>query len=254
MRRLISRSWLESGGVYGYRRITRELRELGEGCGKHRVARLMGQIGLQSAIGYLRHPGKDGKRPIQPPAYHQWHELSVSQPNMVWMIEVTYIRTYQGKLFVATVSDVFSRKVVGWSAEAAMSPELVLKALAMAVLRREPAPGVLVNFGQGSQFSRHDLRLFLRAFRLKAYISRRKDRHRNGIADGFSQYLQRERVRRKIYRTFEEARREVSDYVETFYNPMRRHRHTGGLSPDEYERRHFEKLNGLPRRHDASHL
>ena len=229
---LIKQSWLESGGVYGYRKITDDLRDLGECCGKHRVYRLMKEEGLRSQTGYRRRPGKHG-RP------------SVVAPNQAWVTDITYIRTHEGWLYLAVVLDLFSRQVIGWSMQSRMDRELAINALMMAVWRRNPKTPVIVHSDQGSQFSSHDWQAFLKAHNLVASMSRRGNCYDNAVAESFFQLLKRERVKRKIYIDREEARRDVFDYIELFYNPKRRHSYANGLSPVEFEKQYFNRLESV---------
>jgi putative transposase len=130
---LIKQSWLESGGVYGYRKISTDLRDLGEPCGKHRVARLMRREGLRSQTGYHRRPGHYGGRPTVVAPNLLDRQFDVDEPNKVWVTDITYIRTHEGWLYLAAVLDLFSRQVVGWSMGARIDRELALNALLMAV-------------------------------------------------------------------------------------------------------------------------
>ncbi|WP_148211161.1 IS3 family transposase [Methylovorus glucosotrophus] len=238
----IKQSWLESGGVYGYRKIKDDLRALGETCGKHRVARLMRQEGLRSQTGYRRRPGRLGGRPAVVAPNHLERQFDVATPNTVWVTDITYIRTHEGWLYLAAVLDLFSRQVVGWSMAPRMDRDLAISALLMAVWRRRPEGEVLVHSDQGSQFSSYDWQAFLKAHRLKPSMSRRGNCHDNAVAESFFQLLKRERIRRKIYEHREAARQDVFDYIEMFYNPRRRHSFNNGLSPVEYEKRYFEGL------------
>jgi len=239
---LIKQSWLESGGVYGYRKISADLRDLGEACGKHRVARLMQCEGLRSQTGYQRRPGHYGGRPTVVAPNHLDRQFDVSEPNKVWVTDITYIRTHEGWLYLAAVLDLFSRQVVGWSMGARIDRELALNALLMAVWRRRPETEVLVHSDQGSQFSSHDWQDFLKAHRLKPSMSRRGNCHDNAVAESFFQLLKRERIKRKTYADREDARQDVFNYIEMFYNPKRRHSFSNGLSPVDYERQYFERL------------
>ena len=108
---LIKQFWLESGSVYGYRKISADLRDLGETCGKHRVARLMQCEGLRSQTGYQRRPGHYGGRPTVVAPNHLDRQFDVSEPNKVWVTDITYIRTHEGWLYLAAVLDLFSRQV-----------------------------------------------------------------------------------------------------------------------------------------------
>ena len=130
---LIKQFWLESGGVYGYRKIHDDLREFGERCGKHRVARLMRAEGLRAQVGYHRRPRHHGGRPAVIAPNHLNQQFDVAEPNQVWVTDITYIRTHEGWLYLAVVIDLFSRQVIGWSMQPRMERELALNALLMAV-------------------------------------------------------------------------------------------------------------------------
>lgn len=124
-----------------------------------------------------------------------------------------------------------------------MTRELAINALLAAVWRRKPEAEVLVHSDQGSQFSSHDWQDFLKAHRLRPSMSRRGNCHDNAVAESFFQLLKRERIRRKIYAIRDQARADVFDYIELFYNPRRRHSYIGQVSPVEFERRYF-LMNG----------
>ena len=149
----IKQSWLESGSVYGYRKVKDDLRDLGETCGKHRVYRLMRNEKLRSQTGYHRRPGKRGGLVADFAPNHLQQQFNVTEPNRVWVTDITYIRTHEGWLFLAAVLDLFSRQVIGWSMGPRMDRELALNALLMAVWHRQPEETVMVHSDQGSQFS-----------------------------------------------------------------------------------------------------
>ena len=238
----IKQAWLESGGVYGYRKVYDDLQEWGEPCGKHRVARLMRGEGLRAQVGYRRRPGRYGGRPAVVAPNHVQQQFDVTAPNRIWVTDITYIRTHEGWLYLAVVLDLFSRQVVGWSMQSRIERALVLDALLMAVWRRQPQAEVVVHSDQGSQFSSYDWQDFLRAHNLVASMSRRGNCHDNAVAESFFQLLKRERIRRKTYPNRETARRDVFDYIEFFYNPKRRHGYNNKLSPIEFEKQFSERL------------
>ncbi|MFA0926893.1 IS3-like element ISPsy29 family transposase [Pseudomonas syringae pv. tagetis] len=242
---LIKHSWLESGGVYGYRKIHDDLREVGEDCGRHRVARLMRLEGLRSQTGYRRRPGKYGGKPAVASPNLLKREFDVVEPNKVWVTDITYIRTYEGWLYLAVVLDLFSRQVVGWSMKSQMTSDLAIDALLMAVWRRKPKQEVMVHSDQGSQYSSSDWRSFLKANNLVASMSGRGNCHDNAVAESFFQLLKRERIKRKIYTSRQDARSDVFDYIEMFYNPKRRHGFNNQLSPVEFEKRYAMSLQGV---------
>lgn len=239
---LIKHSWLESGSVYGHRKVTTDLRELGETCSRHRVARLMKSEGLRAMVGYGRRP-----RPLSGPVGSVAKNVlargfKVSEPNRAWVTDITYIRTYHGFLYLAVVLDLFSRQVVGWATRPTQHTDLVLQALLAAVWRRKPSPGLLLHSDQGTQFTSEDWQSFLREHDIVCSMSRRGNCHDNAAMESFFQLLKRERIKRRIYSNHDEARADVFQYIEMFYNPKRRHSSNDGLSPVEFEKQYA--LNG----------
>ena len=183
---------------------------------------------------------------------HLDRQFEVIAPNVAWVTDITYIRTYEGWLYLSVVIDLFSRQIVGWSMKPRMATELVLDALLSAVWRRKPQAAsrkpqgtMMVHSDQGSQFSSGDWQSFLKANHLMGNMSRRGNCHDNAVAESFFQLLKRERIKRQIYSTREAARRDVFNYIEMFYNPKRRHGISGNLSPVEYERRYFKSLTSV---------
>jgi putative transposase len=173
---------------------------------------------------------------------HLQRQFDVQELNRVWVTDITCIRTYEGWLYFAVVLDLFSRQVVGWSMSSRIDRELAMSALLMAVWRRQPGNTVMVHSDQGSQFSSYDWRDFLEEHNLQQSMSRRGNCHDNAVAESFFQLLKRERIRRKTYGTREDAKQDVFDYIEMFYNPKRRHSFSNNLSPVEYEKRYFQRL------------
>ncbi len=141
---LIKQFWLESGGVYGYRKIHSDLRDHGEQCGPNRVHRLMQQAGLRAQVGYRKPRQKGGTSHIVVPNRLQ-RQFSTEAPNEAWVTDITFIKTHEGWLYLAVVVDLFSRRVIGWSMQSRITKELVLNALLMAVWRRSPKNQVVVH-------------------------------------------------------------------------------------------------------------
>ena len=241
---LIKQYWIESGCVYGYRKIHLDLREHGETCGPNRVARLMQQAGLKAQVGYKK-PRYKGGKPAIIAKNHLNQDFDVQEPNQVWVTDITYIRTYDGWLFLAVVIDLFSRQVIGWSMQPKMHVDLVLNALVMAVWRRKPKNEVIVHSDQGSQYTSSDWQTFLKSHNLVCSMSRRGNCYDNAVAESFFQLLKRERIKRRIYKNREEARRDIFNYIEMFYNPIRRHGYSGDVSPIEFEKRHSMKVGSV---------
>lgn len=241
---LIKQFWLESGCLYGYRKVHADLREYGETCGRNRVGRLMRLEGLKAQVGYRKPRCKGGTVAVV--AENRLNQdFNVRSPNQVWVSDITYIRTYEGWLFLAVVIDLFSRQVVGWSMQPTMHADLVLKALLMAVWRRKPKDEVVVHSDQGTQYTSSDWQMFCKAHNLMCSMSRRGNCYDNAVAESFFQLLKRERIKRKIYKDRETARQDVFDYIEMFYNPVRRHGNNDDLSPVTFEKQFFNQLKGV---------
>lgn len=160
--------------------------------------------------------------------------FDVSKPNRVWVTDITYIRTWEGWLYLAIVMDLFSRKIVGWSTRPTIHRELVLDAMMVAVRRRRPL-GTIVHSDQGCQYGSDDWRRFCRSNKLEPSMSRRGNCWDNAVAESFFSSLKKERIKKHIYKNRQLAAADISDYIESFYNQTRRHKHLGGVSPDDFE-------------------
>ena len=238
---LLKRAWEESGKVYGYRKLHDDLEDQGETCCPNRVARLAKIAGIKAQIGYKRRSGIYGGKPSIVVDNTLDRQFDVTAPDTAWVTDITYIKTTEGFAYLAVVIDLYSRRVVGWSMQSRQTTDLVLQALLMAVWRRKPKGKVLIHSDQGSQFNSIDWASFLKQHNLEHRMSRRGNCHDNAVAESFFNLLKRERVRRKTYKTRDDARQDVFDYIEMFYNPQRKHAKNGMLSPVEFERQ--QKLN-----------
>ena len=243
--KLIEDAWKDSGKVYGYRKLHDDLCDQGESCCPNRVARLSRLAGIKAQIGYKRHPGKYGGKPSVVVDNTLNRQFDVDAPDRAWVTDITYIKTYEGFAYLSVVIDLYSRRVVGWAMQSRQTTDLVLQALLMAVWRRKPSNNVLVHSDQGSQFTSMDWASFLKAHNLEHSMSRRGNCHDNAVAESFFNLLKRERIRRRAYKTREDARRDVFDYIEMFYNPKRKHANNGLLSPIDFERQQKMKPQGV---------
>ncbi len=156
--------------------------------------------------------------------------------------DITYIKTHEGWMYLAVMIDLFSGRVVGWSAQPRMTTDLALQALLAAVWRRKPKAKVMIHSDQGSQFTCREWQVFLGQHNLDASMSRRGNCHDNAVAESLLQLLKRERIRRRTYLTREAVWQDVFDHIEMFYNPQRTHTNNGMLSPVDFETRQ-QKLN-----------
>jgi len=230
----IRQSYEDSGGVYGSPRVLQDLKEAGVRCSVKRVARLMRQAKLRSLRGYKRPRWRRGETAEVAPNRLE-REFTQDKPDQAWVTDITYIRTHEGWLYLAVVIDLYSRAVVGWSMKATMATELALDALMMAVWRRRPVAPVIIHSDQGSQFGSDEFTRWCRAHQLVPSMSRRGNCWDNAVAESFFSSLKKERIKRHIYATRSEAKSDVFDYIEGFYNSKRRHSHIGQLSPKAFE-------------------
>ena len=231
--RLIRASFKASRGVYGAPRVFLDLREAGETCSKHRVARLIGENGMRAQAGYRTRRYVAGKPAELIPNLVK-RKFEVSKPDRVWVTDITYIRTWEGWLYVAVILDLFSRKVVGWDASQTMRRELALDAILKAVRQRKPN-GTINHSDQSSQYGSDDWRRFCRTNKLEPSMSRRGNCWGNAVAESVFSSLKMERIKKRIYKTRDFAIEDVSSWINEFYNPVRRHQHLGGVSPDDFE-------------------
>ena len=241
--RLIRASFVASHGIYGAPRVFLDLREAGETCSKHRVARLMREANLRALHGYRMRRWAVGKPSVLIPNLLQ-RQFTATRPNTAWVTDITYIRTWQGWLYLAVVMDLFSRRIVGWAAGAAIHHELVLNAVLMAVRQRRPR-GTLIHSDQGTQYGCDAWRRFCRSNQLEPSMSRKGNCWDNAVAESFFSSLKKERIKKQIYKNRDLAIADVAGYIDTFYNRIRRHSHLGGLSPEQFEAAHKPRRQGL---------
>ena len=164
-------------------------------------------------------------------------QFTYDAPDQAWVTDITYIRTYEGWLYLAVVIDLNSRLVVGWSMQARMETRLVLDALTMAVWRRRPKNSVIIHSDQVSQFGSDEFNRWCKDNRLSPSMSRRRNCWDNAVAESFFSSLKSELIKKKIYPSRSVAKSEIFEYIEEFYNRVRRHKHLAQLSPFAYEQR-----------------
>jgi len=231
---LIKQSYEASGKIYGSRRVWCDLREIGEKVGRNRVARIMNVNKIKAQRGYKK-PGYKYYKPAVAAPNRLQREFTYHSPDQAWVTDITYIRTYEGWLYLAIVMDLYSRKIIGWSMKSTMTTEIVLDALLMAVWRRNPQQSVIIHSDQGSQYGSDEWKRFCISNNLKPSMSRRGNCWDNAAAESFFSSLKKEKIRRYVFKTREEARADIFDYIEVFYNRARRHQHIGNISPEAFE-------------------
>ena len=230
--------WAENRKVYGSPRIHADLPlKYGIRVGRKRVERLMREAGISGLVRRKR-----GRTTISVPGVRVADDLverqfSPEQPNLLWIADVTYLRTWEGWLYLAAVQDAYSRRIVGWSMADHMRSELVVDALEMAVSRRRPAPGLIHHSDQGSQYVSLAFGQAARDAGIARSMGSRGDCYDNAVAESFFATLKKELVHRRSWPTRRELTSEVFEYIEAFYNRTRRHSTLGMLSPANYENR-----------------
>ncbi|MEX2107504.1 MAG: IS3 family transposase [Solirubrobacterales bacterium] len=223
-------------GVYGARRIHAELR-MAEGVrvSRKRVERLMREAGISGLV-----PKKRGRTTIRVPGVRVADDLvkrdfHPAAPNVLWVADITYLRSWEGWVYLAAVQDAFSRRIVGWAMAEHMKAELVTDALQMALARRQPEAGLIHHSDQGSQYVSLAFGQKARDAGIAVSMGSRGDCFDNAVAESFFATLKKELVRRRSWPLKRELQSAVFDYIESFYNRERRHSTLGYLSPREFE-------------------
>jgi putative transposase len=234
----IRASFVASARTYGARRVWRDVLAEGFSCGLHKIERLMQQNALRARPRRRGLPKDDGQRLANAVAPNVLdRQFAAERPNQKWIADFTYIWTAEGWLYVVAVIDLFSRRVVGWSMKAEMTAQLVADALIMAIWRRGKPDALLHHSDQGSQYTSDQFQRLMADNGVSCSMSRSGNVWDNAAMESFFSSMKTERVARKVYRTRDEARADVFDYIERFYNTVRRHSTTGYLSPVEFERK-----------------
>jgi len=225
----------KSRKTYGSPRVHSQLVLDGERCSRGRVERLMSANGIRAKGRRKFVAATDSKHDLPVAENLLGREFSVEEPNRVWVSDITYIPTDEGWLYLAGVLDLCSRATVGWSMSKSLERRLVMDALEMAHRRRKPGKGLIHHSDRGSQYASHDYRKLLRDYGMQMSMSRKGDCWDNAVMESFFSTLKKELVHHRRYRTREEARREIFEFIEVFYNRQRLHSSLGYLPPLEYE-------------------
>ncbi len=224
-----------SDRTYGSPRITRDLREAGQTCSENRIARLMRANGIRAKT-VKKWRATTNSRHALPVAENTLNRaFVVNGPNRVWAGDITYLWTEEGWLYLAVVLDLYSRAVIGWAVGPRLTASLAQDALTMALWRRKPAKGLLHHSDRGVQYAAHDYQRVLNDHGITCSMSRKGNCWDNAVVESFFRTLKVERVYHRRYQTREEARQDVFQWVEVFYNRQRRHSTLGYRSPAEYE-------------------
>ena len=220
---------------YGSPRITAELKRSGISCNKKRIARLMNKYGIEAKI--FRKFRNTTNSDHQKEKSHNIlsREFRRQRSNEVWTGDITYIRTQEGWLYLAAVIDIYSRKVIGWQLDKNLNSDLVERALKNALMDREVDKGIIFHSDQGIQYASESFRKMLKEHGFIQSMSRKGNCYDNAITETFFHTLKTELVNRTKYKTREEARRSIFEYIEIFYNRRRLHSAIGYCPPVEYE-------------------
>jgi putative transposase len=222
---------------YGSRRLTKHLQDEGYDVGRFRVRRLMKQAGVSVEGRRRRGPKTTESRHgygVAPNLLER--HCDVTAPNGVWCGDVTYVWTEEGWWYTSVLLDLYSRKVVGWAMSDHIDTQLVTDALEMALGRRQPDAGLIHQSDRGSQYASHADRGMLAEHGIACSMSGKGDCLDNAVAERFFGSVKRERTSKRYYRTRQEARDDIIDYIEMFYNSWRKHSYLGYVSPNAYEK------------------
>ena len=230
----------QSGRTYGAPRVQRELKGDGIAVGTKRVARLMREDGLVGRAPRRKRPlttDSAHAHPIAPNLLDRQFDVNGVTLNQVWVSDITYVPTRAGWLYLATVLDLASRRVVGWAMRDTLDAELTVSALALAIATRRPAPGLIHHSDRGSQYACADYQAVLKAHGMIASMSRKGNCWDNAVAESFFATLELELIMNATWDTRDDARRAIFRYIETWYNRERRHSTLDYVSPAQYEER-----------------
>ncbi len=227
--------------VYGSPRIHDALRAQGETCGRKLVERLMAENGIRAIQSkkFVVTTDSEHEQPVAENVLNR--QFEVDEPNKVWLTDITYIPTAEGWLYLSGVMDLCTRAVVGWSMGESLASSLTTDALKMAYQSREPGKGLLHHSDRGSQYASEEYRKLLTDYGMEQSMSRKGNCWDNAPMESFFSTLKKERVHHRRYRTRQEARRDIFEYIEVFYNRQRRHSSLGSMSPADFEKQWIQQ-------------
>jgi putative transposase len=239
----IKEIFLDSHKRYGSPKITRQLRKESWTVSERLVGKIMREHGLRSCVSKkFRVTTTDSNHtlPIAPNLLNQ--NFKTTAPNKVWVTDITYIPCREGRLYLASVMDLFTRKIVGWKLADRMTTDLVLAALDQAYAAQKPPKGLLHHSDRGSQYASEEYRDRLKQYKMKASMSRKGNCYDNACIESFHSVLKKEFIYCTKFKTKAQAQQEVFEYIELFYNRKRIHGSLGYLSPDRFETLYYENI------------
>jgi putative transposase len=239
----IKEIFLDSHKRYGSPKITKQLQEESWTVSERLVGKIMREHGLRSCVSKkFRVTTTDSNHtlPIAPNLLNQ--NFKTTAPNKVWVTDITYIPCREGRLYLASVMDLFTRKIVGWKLADRMTTDLVLAALDQAYAAQKPPKGLLHHSDRGSQYASEEYRDRLKQYKMKASMSRKGNCYDNACIESFHSVLKKEFIYCTKFKTKAQAQQEVFEYIELFYNRKRIHGSLGYLSPDRFETLYYQNI------------
>lgn len=238
----IKRVHKDSRETYGIRRITAQLNKDGIACGRNKVKRLMREnnIYCRTKRKFKATTNSNHSLPVASNLLNQ--DFTAEKPNQIWCGDITYIATEEGWLYLAAIEDLYTRKIVGWSMGTSITRHLTIKALDQAVKSQSPNDGVIFHSDRGVQYAAYDYQNRLKEYNMIQSMSRKGNCYDNAPMESFFSSLKKDIIYGKKFKTRSEARLEIVDYIETFYNPKRLHSSLGNKSPKEFENDYYKDI------------
>lgn len=237
MEELVKDTYEEFEAAYGAPRITQELNGLGHACSLNYVAKIMQNQGILARNGKSFNYGGHALTMHNVADNLLWRDFSTDKPNQKWVTDITYVWVKHQWLYLATVMDLYSRKIIGWSLSKAMTERLITRAMQMAIGARGVSPGLIVHSDRGTQYRANDYVGFLERHNITRSMSRKGNCWDNAVMESFYARLKVELIYAKNYQSINDARSGIFSYIEIFYNRKKRHSANDGLSPVDFEER-----------------
>jgi transposase InsO family protein len=236
LKQKIVKIYYNSRRTYGSPRIHQKLLREGYQVSKKRIERLMQELNICAVAKKKYRATTDSKHTQPVAANHLNRNFRVNKPNQVWVADITYIYTQEGWLYLSTIMDLYSRKIIGWSLKNRITLDLVIEALNMAIKQRKPSSILLLHSDWGSQYASYCYQVLLKRYGILCSMSRKGNCWDNAVMESFYRTLKVELIYLKKYETRIEAQRDIFEYIEIFYNRERLHSSIGYNSPEEYEK------------------
>jgi len=231
----ISKAFHESYGTYGSPRVHADLVEWGYIISQKTVARIMKEMGLKATPKEKFVVTTDSNHDLNIYPNLLDRQFDVDEPNRAWVTDITYIWTLEGWIYLSSVMDLFSRKIVGWSMASHMRKELCIQAMNMAIISRQPEEGLIHHSDRGSQYCSNDYIDILKEQKMQISMSKKGDPYDNACIESFHATIKKDLIYRRRFKTKSEAIKAINYYISNFYNERRRHSTLGNCSPNQFE-------------------